>query len=268
MATPTELYVQWRAGDPQAAPELARRFTDWYQAIAQARLGPDRAAGPFARTCSRFQGGILNIRNPVDLVPWAHSLIAEELNREESGAPSSDLAEGRLARLQQALEALPPATRALLMTAYGPGRESLTALAAPLGGLPFALLEARDALKAALAALGERFPDAGVVPDHAPLPYYEAGRTTPEEASAIETWLLSEPLTCRDLVAFAPWTHALRVYGAVQASKAPAADLPEGADAPRSARSVVPAEAGGLPWMWIGLGGVAVLAAAGWFLVG
>ena len=267
MTTPTELYVQWRAGDPQAAHELARRFTDWYQAIAQARLGPDRAAGPFARACSRFQGGILSIRNPVDLVPWAHGLIAEELNREEGAAPHEELPADRRATLEQALAALPGATRALLVAAYAPGSGSLTALAAPLGGLPFALLEARDALKAALTARGERFPDAGVLPDHAPLPFYEAGRATPEESSAIEAWLLSDPVTCRDLVAFAPWALALRVRAALPATTAPEGPRAEPTGAPRSARALTPpAESKGPPWVWVGIG-VVVAAAVAWVLL-
>ena len=210
-----ELLARWREGDVAAGAALASRFTGWYRAVCFARLGAQRGRAVWSRACARFQAGVASVL-PEQLYGWSHGILAEEVAREgtrargpTSGTDDAGTAERAAMLLEVAME-LPAAQRLLVHLAYTEAPAS-SVLAAERELGPWALLSARDALKAALVRAGRAaFATAGVEPDHAPLAAYEAGRTTPEEDSAVEAWLLDDPGACQDLVDMAPWALALR----------------------------------------------------------
>lgn len=277
--TPQELLTRWRAGDVTSGQALAGACTEWYRALAFARLGPVRGRDAFARACGRFQQGVGAV--PAEsFLPWAQGLLAEEVARsgtrvreldpEDAGSQERQLLAARAAAT------LPVGQARLLAAFYGDAPWTVVeAAAAPLGGLPHAVARARDAWKAALRASGGAFATAGVEPDHAPVAYYEAGRMLPEEESAFEAWVLEDANACRDLVDVAPWALVAR-------SGALAALLVEASTLPASASTVQPpppAPGGrdlqlerpsgdGVPvWAYV-LAAVALLALVVWGLLG
>ena len=236
-----ELLARWREGDVAAGAALASRFTGWYRAVCFARLGSQRGRAAWSRACARFQSGVATVL-PEHLYGWSHGILAEEVAREGSrargatpGADDAGTAE-RAAMLLEVAAGLPAAQRLLVHLAYTEAPvASVRAAERDLG--PWALLSARDALKAALVATGRAaFASAGVEPDHAPLAAYEAGRTTPEEDSAVEAWLLDDPVACQDLVDMAAWALALRAGALARAVEV----RPTAAPAPHAQASASP----------------------------
>jgi hypothetical protein len=121
-----------------------------------------------------------------------------------------------------------------------------------MGGLPFAMLEARYNLKRALHTTAE-VPFA-VLPDEAdmdrvPIGLYEAGRlASGDEVCALEKWLLTDIDLCKDIAEFAAFVHALR-GGALadQRGKAPAMTAEPAAAPPAPAPEPAPAPAPEIP---------------------
>ena len=223
-----DLLARWRGGDVAAGAALAARFTGWYRAVCFARLGAVRGRAAWSRACARFQAGVGGIL-PEQLYGWSHGILVEEVAREGSrvrGAGADDAGNAeRAAILLEVAARLPPPQRRLLHLAYTEAPAASVAAAARDVAPAWALLVARDALKAALVASGRAtFASAGVDPDHVPLAAYEAGRTSPEEDSAVEAWLLDDPVACQDLVDAAAWALALR-GGALARSVEPPAPV-------------------------------------------
>lgn len=216
-----DLFREWRAGDREAGGAMAQRFADWYYAIATARLGESKGDAPCKAACQRFTQGVAEVKEARNLVPWAHDLIREELDK--SGHRASDGDEPNpytanhspkqlLARCALAM----PAEVGLLAATYGgkASRDEIERMAAPFGGNPLGVLRARYRVKAWLRDNhGVPFQVAPENPvlDRAPLPLYESARmaTAAEEAN-FEQWMISDFDLCRDIAEFAHFAIALR----------------------------------------------------------
>lgn len=240
-----KLFKQWRGGDAQAGQAMAQRFSDWYYAITAVRLGDTAGRVPLEKACQSFAQGIVGVARSAELVDWAHSLVATELEVAGSRVKGGDFPNALTgersptALLAEVRPALSPDQCRLLHMAYGHGADldALTEEAERLGGMPLALLQARYALK---RALRDR---AGiqlvVVPespnlDLVPLPLYEAARMdSPEDERDFEQWLISDLELCQDVAEFATFSHALRA-GAFGGEAPRSAAEPKG----RSSRDV------------------------------
>lgn len=280
-----QLFKDWRSGDADAGQTMAQRVADWYYAIATSRLGEQRGREPCDRACASFGSGVIDITESRRLEPWAHGLILKELeqagHRERDGDEPSlytrdQRPKGLLVRARSSL----PAEIALLEAVYGSheDRSRIDELAAPLGGNPLGILEARYRVKRWLRdQAGVRL---DVVPDkpnldRAPLPLYEADRmANRQEENQFELWMLTDLDLCKDIAEFAHFSIALRggLPDVDAPSKAtPATSLPP-AVKPRPAsppsHPPQPAASRG-PGLWMILGGaVLVIAIAGAVLFG
>jgi hypothetical protein len=227
------LHKQWRSGDAAAGQAMAQVFTDWCFAITCARLGDRAGQEPWRRACHAFAQGVRDLGRNVDIVDWAHEIVRKEVEaaggRAEAGDQPSSLTGNRApsALLQQAaVEMLPVHVRLLSMT-YG-GQTDMAELvktAEDLGGWPFAVLDARYALKRWLRDQGKV--PLTVVPaspnlDRGPLPLYEAARMeSPDEELFFEKWLITDMDLCRDLAEFSAFTHAMRTGAMTPPKPAP-----------------------------------------------
>jgi hypothetical protein len=234
-----DLFKLWRSGDADAGQAMARRFNDWYYAVATSRLGDENARLPLEKACAAFVTGIPVITRAPDLVPWAHSVLKKHVHEQPrisggdfqngltgSRKPTDLLREARFHMKESHVEML-----CMAYSADVSDEELESGAEATEEGWPMALLSARYALKRILKdTLGVGF---SVVPAHpnldcAPLPLYESDRmATDEEDSLFEQWLITNEELCRDLAEFATFSHALRV-GALEA--------PRSAEVPRSRR--------------------------------
>ncbi len=216
-----DLFREWRGGDREAGGAMAQRFADWYYAIATARLGESRGDGPCKAACQRFTQGVMEVKEARGLVPWAHDLIREEV--EKVGTRSSDgdeinpyTANQRPKQLLARCALKLPAEVGLLAATYGGtvARDEIDRMAGPFGGNPLGVLRARYRVKAWLRdECGVPFHVAPEHPvlDRAPLPLYESGRmATPLEETNFEQWMISDFDLCRDIAEFAHFAIALR----------------------------------------------------------
>lgn len=248
---PQQLFKQWRGGDAASGQAMAQRFSDWYYAVTACRLGDQHGRTPLQRACTRFQQGIVSVTNPGELADWAHGILSEELRMAGGRIPGGDfpnqLTRGRPPSelLARAREALPPAQVRLLAHAYDARfpYEQVAAEAEALGGMPFAVLDARYALKRWLAQEGVAFTETPAQPnlDYAPLPLYEAGRmSNANEESGFEKWMLLSLPLCKDIAEFGVFALALRAgafgtaapVAAPEPAPAPVAAAPRPAPAP------------------------------------
>ncbi len=219
---PQQLFKQWRSGDAASGQAMAQRFSDWYYAVTAARLGDQHGRTPLQRACTRFQQGIVGVTNPADLSDWAHGILSEELRMAGGRIPGGDFANqltgGKLPSeiLARARDAMPPAQVRLLAHAYDARYpfERVTKEAEVLGGMPFAVLDARYALKRWLKnEAGVRFAECPDKPnlDYAPLPLYEAGRMgNANEENGFEKWMLQNMPLCKDIAEFGVFALSLR----------------------------------------------------------
>ena len=256
---PQQLYRQWRGGDAASGQAMAQRFSDWYYAVTACRLGDQHGRTPLQRACTRFQQGIVSVTNPNDLADWAHGILSEELRMAGGRIPGGDfpnaLTRGRLPSeiLARARVALPAAQVRLLAHAYDARYpfERVTKEAEALGGMPFAVLDARYALKRWLRKEGVNFTETPDSPnlDYAPLPLYEAGRmSNANEEDGFEKWMLQNMSLCTDIAEFGVFALSLRNGAFAQpredAAVAPApvaaAPAPAPAPAPVPASTVAP----------------------------
>ena len=214
------LYHAWRRGNSEAGQHLAQRYSDWFFAICTNRLGERRGHDVFQNVSRKFGEGIVKVENAEALMPWAHGILTEELLSEGRRVHDGDVP-GAYTRylypkslLHEARSQLP--NELALIEAYYRG-DSLTdveALAAPIGGLPMALLTARHSLRVWLQSeMQMPFENVSNAPalDLAPLPVYEAGRMqSPAEEAQFEQWLLTDLDLCKNLAEFAHFAIALR----------------------------------------------------------
>lgn len=218
--TTKQLYREWRAGDRTAGAAMAQRFADWYYAVAVSRLGESRGSGPCQAACQRFAEGVVSVKESRSLVPWAHRLIQEEL--EKSGHRAADGDEPNAytnqqspkALLVRARESLPAELELLELCYSGGDPDRVEALAAPLGGNPLGVLLARYRVKQWLRDEAkvpfDVAPDDPVL-DRAPLPLYESAQmSSPAEEESFEQWMISDIDLCRDIAEFAHFAIALR----------------------------------------------------------
>lgn len=290
-----QLFKDWRAGDAAAGQGMAQRVADWYYAVATSRLGEQRGRKPCDAACAAFGSGIVQVSDSRQLESWAHGLITTELEKGGSRARDGDdpslytreqKPKGLLVRAREAL----PAEVALLEAVYGAhaDRGRIDELAAPLGGNPIGILEARYRVKRWLRDNARvRFdvvPDKPIL-DRAPMPLYEADRmaSTAEEAQ-FELWMLTDLDLCKDIAEFAHFAIALRGGLPAERPAAPerasASVKPQQPTAPSPAAAPVaapPAKAGGAGMMLaivgvvvvvIGLGAAAAAAVVLWGLLG
>lgn len=244
--TVIQLFRKWRGGDESAGQEMAQKFSDWYYAISTIRVPGQEGRPPMEAACQSFAQGIITVTRPRALVDWAHDLLERELAQTGYGLndskPTGSDNPNAMTRdrspvelLQNVADQIDPSQRRVLALAYDPTVDlSVVDKAAdPLGGTPFAMLEARYALKRALKA-SQDVPFA-VVPDQAdmdraPISLYEAHRlASGKEISELEKWLLSDIDLCKDIAEFSAFVHALR-GGALKAYAeldVPAAVSPE-----------------------------------------
>ena len=262
--TVIQLFRKWRGGDESAGQEMAQKFSDWYYAISTIRVPGQEGRPPMEAACQSFAQGIITVTRPRALVDWAHDLLERELAQAGYGLgqskPTGSDNPNAMTRdrspvelLQNVADQINPEQRRVLALAYDSTVDlSVVDKAAdPLGGTPFAMLEARYALKRALKATQD-VPFA-VVPDQAdmdraPISLYEAHRlASGKEISELEKWLLSDIDLCKDIAEFSAFVHALRggalkAYAeldtASSAAKPPAA--PEPAPVPEPAPEPAP----------------------------
>lgn len=251
---PQQLYRQWRGGDAASGQAMAQRFSDWYYAVTACRLGDQHGRTPLQRACTRFQQGIVSVTNPNDLADWAHGILSEELRMAGGRIPGGDFANaltrGRLPSeiLARARSAMPAAQVRLLAHAYDARYpfERVAKEAEALGGMPFAVLDARYALKRWLRKDGVSFSETPENPnlDYAPLPLYEAGRmSNSSEEDGFEKWMLQNMSLCTDIAEFGVFALSLRngafaqqrEAGAAVASSAPVVPAPSPVAAPPAA---------------------------------
>ncbi|MFT4621983.1 MAG: hypothetical protein ACI8PZ_000635 [Myxococcota bacterium] len=218
--TTKQLFREWRSGDRDAGAVMAQRFADWYYAIAVARLGESRGNIPCQAACQRFAEGVVGVKESRSLVPWAHRIIQEEL--EKAGVRAADGDEPNAytnhqspkSLLLRARDALPQQIELLQLTYTGGDPERIETLAAPLGGNPLGVLLARYRVKQWLRDQAqvpfEVAPDDPVL-DRAPLPLYESAQmNSPAEEESFEHWMISDIDLCRDIAEFAHFAIALR----------------------------------------------------------
>jgi len=248
---PQQLYRQWRGGDAASGQAMAQRFSDWYYAVTACRLGDQHGRTPLQRACTRFQQGIVSVTNPNDLADWAHGILSEELRMAGGRIPGGDFANaltrGRLPSeiLARARSAMPAAQVRLLAHAYDARYpfERVTKEAEALGGMPFAVLDARYALKRWLRKEGVNFTETPDSPnlDYAPLPLYEAGRmSNANEEDGFEKWMLQNMALCTDIAEFGVFALSLR-NGAFAQPREEAAVVPSAAAPAPVAASRAPA---------------------------
>ena len=204
--TVIQLFRKWRSGDESAGQEMAQN-SDWYYAISTIRVPGQEGRPPMEAACQSFAQGIITVTRPRALVDWATTSSSASLLRpatdwvratqrgsDNPNAMTRDRSPVEL--LQNVADQIDPNHRRVLALAYDPTVDlSVVDKAAdPLGGTPFAMLEARYALKRALKATQD-VPFA-VVPDQAdmdraPISLYEAHRlASGKEISELEKWLL------------------------------------------------------------------------------
>ena len=283
-----QLFRQWRGGDAEAGQGMAQRFSDWYYAVTASRLGDAHGRVPLQNSCNRFQQGIGTTKE-VDLVGWAHDILAEELASAGGRIPGGDFPNqvtgGRSPTelLASARAALPAETVRLLAHAYDSSwpLDQLAKEADNLGGMPLAVLRARYTLKRWLQQNAKiAFSEVPEEPnlDYAPLPLYEAGRmSSVAEESNFEKWLLSNMALCKDIAEFGVFALALRA-GAFKEGASPAvtrAAAPAAAAPRPAAPAPAAAPAGGsskLPLLIgvgiMGLFALVAVAVAGFALLG
>jgi hypothetical protein len=283
-ASPQQLYVQWRRGDPEAGQAMAQRFSDWYYAVTSSRLGDSNGRVPLQRSCTRFQQGIGAVKE-ADLVTWSHSILAEELQTAGgriAGGDFPNVLTGTRSPeelLRKAQAALPRQELQLLAHAYDSSYpyDQVTREAEALGGMPLAVLRARYELKRWLRDNEKiAFTEIPTEPnlDYQPLPLYEAGRmSTNAEETGFEKWLLSNMPLCKDIAEFGVFALALRA-GAVRdlpaagPQKAAAPRLPEAAPvrpdvAPKSGSTKSTGASAAAPILLIALAGLGGLVVVG-----
>jgi len=161
------------------------------------------------------------------LVDWAHDLLERELaaagysldTKTNTGSDNPN-AMTRNRSPQELLQTVAPQIDGdllrVLALAYDPSVPLTTVddAAEALGGTPFAMLQARYAIKRALRS-GQDVPFA-VAPDvadmdRAPISLYEAHRlASGREMAELEKWLLSDIELCKDIAEFSAFVHALR----------------------------------------------------------
>lgn len=248
---PQQLYRQWRGGDAASGQAMAQRFSDWYYAVTACRLGDQHGRTPLQRACTRFQQGIVSVTNPNDLADWAHGILSEELRMAGGRIPGGDFANaltrGRLPSeiLARARSAMPAAQVRLLAHAYDARYpfERVAKEAEALGGMPFAVLDARYALKRWLRKDGVSFSETPENPnlDYAPLPLYEAGRmSNSSEEDGFEKWMLQNMSLCTDIAEFGVFALSLRNGAFAQQREAGPAVASSSLVAPVAARVAVP----------------------------
>lgn len=232
--TAQQLFKQWQSGDPRAGQAMAQKFTDWFYAITAVRLGDAAGRPPLERACQTFAQGITGVARSGELVPWAHSLVLNEIEsaggRIEGGdfpnALTGNRAPSLLLRRARKLLTEPQVELLALTFDERVPLAKLEARAEALGGWPHAILDARYALKRALRkSEGVNFAVAPEAPDldRAPLPLYEACRmASGAEEGSFEQWLLTDLDLCRDVAEFATFAHALRTGIYSEAAEAPA----------------------------------------------
>jgi hypothetical protein len=217
---PATLFKRWKSGDADAGQEMAQRFSDWYFAIAAVRHGEQRSRPGLEKACQLFAQGIGSVHQAQDLEEWAYGLLNGELQALESLPRGADepsrLTGSRLpSRLLRrcVAEAECPGLPLLAM-AWNPEipTAQLMELAEASGGFPLSILKARYELKAWLSEK-EAVPFAETPGqsnlDYLPLPLYEAGRLSAEEARNFEHWLLQDPALRKDAMEFSNFSMAL-----------------------------------------------------------
>ena len=231
--TVIQLFRKWRAGDEAAGQEMAQKFSDWYFAISTIRVPGQEGRPAMEAACQAFAQGIITVTRPRALVDWAHGLLEKELERSGYGLGNSQptgsdtpnaMTRNRspVALLQSVADKIDPDHRRVLALAYEPSIDiSVVDKAADaLGGTPFAMLEARYALKRALRDHCDVpfsvLPESADM-DRAPISLYEANRlASGKEVGELEQWLLTDIELCKDVAEYSVFVHALRA-GALKA---------------------------------------------------
>lgn len=225
--TVIQLFRKWRSGDEASGQEMAQRFSDWYYAISTIRVPGTAGRPPMESACQQFAQGIVTVTRPRALVDWAHDVLEKELSTSGYGldamAQTGSDHPNAMTRnrspselLQSVAGAVPADLLNVLALAYDANTSLATvdAAAEPLGGTPFAMLQARYAIKRALRT-SQDVPFA-VAPDEAdmdraPISLYEANRlASGREVGDLEKWLLSDIDLCKDIAEFSAFVHALR----------------------------------------------------------
>lgn len=225
--TVIQLFRKWRTGDEACGQEMAQRFSDWYYAISTIRIPGTDGRPPMEAACQQFAQGIITVTRPRALVDWAHDLLERELaaagysldTKTNTGSDNPNaMTRNRSPQelLQTVAPQIEPELLRVLALAYDPSvpLKTVDDAAEPLGGTPFAMLQARYSIKRALRN-GQDVPFA-VAPDvadmdRAPISLYEAHRlASGREMAELEKWLLSDIELCKDIAEFSAFVHALR----------------------------------------------------------
>jgi hypothetical protein len=262
MADPTvqQLFRKWRQGDAESGQDMAQKFSDWYYAITTIRVADKSGRQPLEQACQAFAQGIVSVTRPSSLVDWAHDLLERELQAIGRGLDAGTATGGDhpnaltknrspTSLLQQAVGHLDPAHAQLLAMAYDIDQDlaEVQAVGDAMGGLPFALLDARYALKRALHSAAKV--PFSVLPeqadmDRAPISLYEAGRlASAGEIVELEKWLITDIDLCKDVAEFAAFVHALRggaLSGIGTSAAAPAPEPVAQAPAPTPPEASAP----------------------------
>jgi len=277
-STAETLFHHWRRGDAAAGKAMAQRFTDWYYAISVSRLGEEAGESAFRAACSKFSKGVVKVEDPRRLLAWAHGIARKQLTTTSDAGriPDGDIPNTFTKRR------LP---KQLLIEARGHLPDAMKLIEEAYRGTsfpddPLDLLRARAQLKTWLRVHHDvpfRITGADPDPDHAPLPWYEAGRMANEsEESLFELYMLNEPELCQDVAEFSHFAIALR--GGLPASDTrPRPTLPEPAPAeepnahapssPAPKQAAPRAETSNVPFVIIGLATLGGLIALIWLAV-
>lgn len=274
-----DLFRAWRSGDAEAGQAMAQRFADWYYAIATSRLGEKVGREPCEKACARFGEGVVKVTDSRALAKWAHDIIVEEVatrggRTRDGDEPTAYTGQQRpkqlLAKCRRKLE---PEMKLLEAVYTGQPDEIADQLAAPLGGMPIAVLKARYRVKQWLRDNAkvpfEVAPDDPVL-DRAPMPLYESGRmaSAAEEAN-FEQWMLTDLDLCKDIAEFAQFAIALRGGLPADTGAATPAPAPRAVPAPAEVSSGIGGKAalGGAALFFAIAGALAVVAVIGAIVV-
>lgn len=220
--TVQQLFERWRRGDAEAGRLMAQRFSDWYYAISAVRLGDRKGRGPLDRSCKAFAEGVVAVTRAGDIVEWAYGLVQQEVANAGGHISGGDIPNAVTRNrspsklLRQVRGDLDGDQLRLLHLVYS-GRgapDEVARLAESQGGMPLAALRARYTLKRLLKQNADvPFQETPIEIDfdRCPLPLYEANAlASADEVMAMEKWLLSDSVVCRDVAEFATFAVALR----------------------------------------------------------
>lgn len=219
------LFVRLRKGDKSArenaSKQIAQRFDRWFQTIATHRLGQDGFHNAYESACQSFSSQVKNITRKKELIPRAYTIIQDSIRESEVNFLPKDRSNTMLHQrspsdlLDIVWSSLTQNEQQLFGLFYiHRDRNKIEQHNVPIEVLAKQVLLIRQKLKSLMkekANITFSYTSSDVKLDLIPLTLFEAGVLKNEqEKNAFETWLLTVPEVCNDLMEFVPFVHSLQ----------------------------------------------------------